>query len=862
MRKRISGIGSTIGTAHAAALALLVLVLVPVTPAAARTYRPPASFARAAGDLALVDRRQMPPVDNTVLLAAADRLEAASLGAPLYVAYPFEVDLDLGSSGTWELLDDGSRLWRLRIHSPTALHLNLGFTRFDLPAGAGVWIYDPAGDYVEGPYTARDPTPQGELWTPVIVGDEVVIELYVPAAAAAPLALRVGFVNHGFRTFSRKQGSCNNDVICPEGDPWRDQIRSVGFYTIYGTGVCSGEVVNNTAQDLTPYFLSAHHCGVTAANAGSMVVYWNFESPTCGQLSGGSFQDNQSGAAFRASDAASDFLLVELAEPPDPAFNVYYSGWNVTGNVPQSAVGIHHPGLDEKAISFDDDPLTKVNIGYGGVTHWQVGNWEDGTTEPGSSGSGLWDPADGLVVGILTGGWASCTVIDADFYGMLSVAWNGDGTPQGRLRDWLDPLDTGTLVLDGRNMSGFDLAAHPEVLDICTGDEGIYTVDVLQSYGFTDPVTLSVSGEPAGASTLFGTNPITPPGSSTLTIGSTGGAAAGSYTLEISGASSALSRMIEAGLNVFDSLPGAVTLLAPADGAANQPTTPTFSWQPAAGAGSYTIEIATDATFEHVVESAGGVRDPSFTPATDLSTRTRYAWRVRAENGCGAGGNSPTFTFVTEPAPGECPLGATANQLLADDLESGAAGWTHGGNGDTWTLSGTRTHSGAVAFHAADVAAVSDQYLVSPPLTLPTGEAPLSLELWHYQAIEDRSEGGCFDGAVVEITSDGGATWTRLETELVTDPYDGPISTCCSNPLAGENAWCGDPRDWHASIVDLDAFAGHLVQLRFRLTTDSSAGREGWYVDDLVVQSCSETLEVFSDGFESGDMSSWSAVVP
>ncbi|MCP4663978.1 MAG: hypothetical protein GY856_52010, partial [bacterium] len=182
---------------------------------------------------------------------------------------------------------------------------------------------------------------------------------------------------------------------------------------------------------------------------------------------------NQSGAVFRASDAASDFLLVELAQPPDSDFNVYYSGWNVTGNVPQSAVGIHHPRLDEKAISFDDDPLTKVNIGYGGVTHWQVGNWEDGTTEPGSSGSGLWDPADGLVVGILTGGFASCTVIDADFYGMLSVAWNGDGTPQGRLRDWLDPLDAGILVLDGRYMGGFDLAAHPEVLDICAGDEGL-----------------------------------------------------------------------------------------------------------------------------------------------------------------------------------------------------------------------------------------------------------------------------------------------------------------------------------------------------------------------------------------------------
>ncbi|MCP4662109.1 MAG: hypothetical protein GY856_42445 [bacterium] len=448
---RTSSFAFTISTACAIVLALQLPIA--AGPAAAKMYRPPASFASDTGELTEVDRREMPPVDNTALLVEAKKLEEGSLGVPLRFAHAIAAGFDLGNSGTWELLDDGSRLWRLRIHSSKALHLNLGFTRFDLPEGAGLWIYNPASDYVEGPYTAEHRTAQGELWTPIIFGDEVVIELYVPADATAPPAVELGFVNHGFRFFSQKQGWCNNDVICPEGDPWRDQIRSEGFYTIQGIGVCSGQLVNNTAEDLTPYFLSAQHCGVSAASAASMVVYWNYQSPVCGQLSGGSLQDNQSGAIFRASEVDSDFLLVELAQQPDPDFNVYYTGWNVSGGTPQSAVGIHHPSLDEKAISFDDDPLTQDDIGNG-VTHWRVGNWEDGTTEPGSSGSGLWDPADGLIVGILTGGFASCEVIDADFYGMLSVAWEGGGTPQSRLRDWLDPLATGVTSLAGLGPEG------------------------------------------------------------------------------------------------------------------------------------------------------------------------------------------------------------------------------------------------------------------------------------------------------------------------------------------------------------------------------------------------------------------------
>ena len=121
-------------------------------------------------------------------------------------------------------------------------------------------------------------------------------------------------------------------------------------------------------------------------------------------------------------------------------------------------------------------------------------------------------------------------------------------------------------------------------------------------------------------------------------------------------------------------------------------------------------------------------------------------------------------------------------------------------------------------------------------MALPTGQASLTLQFWNQQTIED-SNTGCWDAAILEISIDGGSTWTQMESELMTDPYHGIVNPS-SSPLSGLNAWCGDPQDWLNSIVDLDSYAGQSVQFRFRLGTDSSVGREGWYVDDVVVQSC------------------------
>ncbi len=433
-------------------LALAALATVAV-PAWSRPGRPPASMRMEVVPLAAVERLEMAPVDVERLRAEDLINDRAMIPGPTRFAAPIEVGFHPSDAGTWEDLAGGSRLWRLRIASPGALSLNLGLRRFDPPVGAELWIYDAAGERFEGPYNRRHRSDDGQLWTPVLLGDEIVLELHLPPGASDP-GLEIGAVNHGYRFFGEtelKQGSCNIDVICPEVDPYRDQVRAVARYTRSGVSVCTGNLVNNTAGDFRPFFLTADHCGISEANDQTLVLYWNYESPNCGDLSGGSLADNQSGTTFLANHFPSDVALVELDQMPEAESNVFYAGWDAGGAAPQSVVGIHHPSGDEKAAAFEGDPLIGADIDRGGETHWEVTAWDLGTTEGGSSGSCIFDQTTKACVGHLTGGFASCSNPQgADFYGKFSLAWTGGGTDTSRLSNWLDPVDGGTTTfLDG-----------------------------------------------------------------------------------------------------------------------------------------------------------------------------------------------------------------------------------------------------------------------------------------------------------------------------------------------------------------------------------------------------------------------------
>ena len=388
---------------------------------------------------------------------------------------------------------------------------------------------------------------------------------------------------------------------------------------------------------------------------------------------------------------------------------------------------------------------------------------------------------------------------------------------------------------------GFTLNATPSDVSVCAGTPATYNVDVGSVSDFNSPVTLAATGNPSPTTATFSPNPVpTLPGSSTLTIGNTTGVAAGSYPIAINGtATGADPKTTNVTFNVFATAPGAPTLTGPANGATNVPTLPTFTWT-GTNTENYTIEVATDSGFANIVFT-DTVTGTSATPATDLQSNTQYFWRVTAANTCGTGGTSATFSFTTEGQPGDCSAGTTPQILYQYGFESGLNGWTLGSGSiaNTWADNTTSVHGGGHSWEAIDSPALSDQRFVSPPISLPTGQDPLTLSFWHKRGIEQQDAASCYDGGILEISTNGGSTWTQLGApDLLTDPYDGTVSSCCSNPLVGDQAWCGT-KDWTNSIVDLSIFGGDTVQFRYRLGTDDSVGVDGWFLDDVKVQSCS-----------------------
>jgi len=123
-------------------------------------------------------------------------------------------------------------------------------------------------------------------------------------------------------------------------------------------------------------------------------------------------------------------------------------------------VCIHHPGGDGTKIStirsdwrtetwHGSDSTNGAKGAHWGVTFAQTINGY-GSTEGGSSGSGLFGP-DERFRGQLSGGSSSCDVPYGDnLFGKLSYSWDKFGTASNvRLKPWLDPLNSGVKKLNG-----------------------------------------------------------------------------------------------------------------------------------------------------------------------------------------------------------------------------------------------------------------------------------------------------------------------------------------------------------------------------------------------------------------------------
>jgi choice-of-anchor B domain-containing protein len=263
--------------------------------------------------------------------------------------------------------------------------------------------------------------------------------------------------------------------------------------------------------------------------------------------------------------------------------------------------------------------------------------------------------------------------------------------------------------------------------------------------------------------------------------------------------------------------------------------------------------------------------DPAFTPGADsliadsLATlayedptpapATTYTYIVRAAD-AGSGsedGNSVRLTLHASgpPADGDWFSGAE----VGDPILSGNAQPEQrrdGGNTPmhvAWDIVDDVAHSGSRSYYSGynDLECLA---LGTDPIELTGASAP-SLDFWTRFGIEDG-----WDGGVVQISTDAGTSWTTLTPA---GGYPGTIQhtgNACAFAI-GSGAYTGTDLAWHEQQIDLAAYAGQTVQLRWLFGTDTAQTADGWWIDDLRVrhaqvpgQCVARDELIFADGFE------------
>ncbi len=363
-------------------------------------------------------------------------------------------------------LEDNTVLWQLKIHVPDAHKLGVVFADIHIPENDKLFIYDPAGKFFAGAFTYKNNRDHGILSTQVLPGSELIIEYHsvndnknnIPGFKIEELI----YLFPDTET-DKSSGPCNVNINCPEGDLWQKQKRGVARILLRSGTTwfnCTGSLVNNTLENGAPYFLTSDHCGANASAADYLVwqFFFNYEYPGCSNT--GNVPDTMviTGSTVLAKapvQGGTDFKLLQLEEDVPDYWNPYYNGWSRSSRSTEHGVGIHHPLGDAKKIStFKTEPTTATFTGGLANAFWRI-IWAEtqsghGVTEGGSSGSPIFDQ-DGLIIGTLTGGGASCSSpTSADFYGKFYRHWQSNGESETTsLQPWLDPENEDSLFLFG-----------------------------------------------------------------------------------------------------------------------------------------------------------------------------------------------------------------------------------------------------------------------------------------------------------------------------------------------------------------------------------------------------------------------------
>ena len=341
---------------------------------------------------------------------------------------------ELKDTGDWSATPDGKTIWRVSVRSEGATALRVRFADFHVGDGK-VWVVATDADGAQvsaGPYTGDGPYGDGTFWSDILASDSVIVT-YEPtsvdatslpgipftlaeishrfapmsAAAPAPADLKGGVVQRS------ASASCTVEIACrPEYSEPASAVALMVFESEGESYQCSGSLLSSASQPAKPFFLTANHCVSTAAEAKSLITFFNYQTASC---SGAAPVLNRSprvtGATLLATGGMSlgDYTLLQLSG--FPSIDVKLLGWTsnaIAAN--EKVISISHPAGDSKRVAlgertrdatirFSDGDRMPASRGY------QV-TWFEGVTQGGSSGSPLFAEIDGkpYVIGTLTGG--------------------------------------------------------------------------------------------------------------------------------------------------------------------------------------------------------------------------------------------------------------------------------------------------------------------------------------------------------------------------------------------------------------------------------------------------------------------------
>jgi hypothetical protein len=307
-----------------------------------------------------------------------------------------------------------------------------------------------------------------------------------------------------------------------------------------------------------------------------------------------------------------------------------------------------------------------------------------------------------------------------------------------------------------------------------------------------------------------------------------------------------------AGSAEVDALATGACLLAPSFAGVTTVTNPgnatctlNLSWNAGAsacsGALTYNVYRSTTSGFTPAPANliASGVSATSYADAVDIAGGTNYYYVVRAVDAVSAVEEGNTVRKSAAPTG---PFTSTSWTDTFEGALSGGgfdqAGWTRAAlSGSTnWAWNNTRAHDGTHSWFAADVTGVNDKVLVSPAFGV---GAPTTLSFWHTYHFEFSSS-TCWDAGILEVTTNGGTSWTQVPAgDFTAGGYTGTVATSSSNPIGGKPAWCNGVVGALTQVsVNLGGdvnLVGNTVQLRWHEGDDSSVSSTGWWVDTVAV---------------------------